>query len=340
MQPGPTLIPFLTPDRRAVPLVLSGFGAVGQSFIEATKARQQGDVHVAAIRGRTSEILLGPQSNVPDRTSWDPLSSVDVTLKRTGAAILVQAIPSSKEAHQRAVEEATTALRRGVHVVTATKSHLLTHWRELEEAAQTGGSRIRISGATGAALPTADLARVGLQGFDCQALRACPNGTSTFVLDQLSNGGKFQDSVLEAQRRGIAEADTRADLTGSDSATKLRLVAGLLWGWDVAQIKVETESIDEGTSAQAFLAAQRGLRLRAVASASLHQPMMVNVRLERVPPSDPLFHLTGPEKAMVFHCPEAGDITVQGGRSSPIGAAMAMLKDVLNLTESDPTGYN
>jgi homoserine dehydrogenase len=332
------VIPFSTPNR-AVPLVLSGFGPVGQSFIDATTARQQG-VHVAAIRGHTSEILLGPHSNVPVRALWDPLASVEETLKRTGAAILVQAIPSSREAHQRAVDEAITALISGVHVVTATKSHLLTHWRELQQAAQAGRSRIRISGATGAALPTADLARVGLQGFGCQALRACPNGTSTFVLDQLFNGGRFQDAVLEAQRRGIAEADTRADLTGSDSATKLRLIAGLLWGWDVAQIRVETESIDEETAAQALLAARQGFRLRAVASASLDQPMTVKVRLERVPPSDPLFHITGPEKAMVFHCPEAGDITVQGGRSSPMGAALAMLKDVLNLIDSDPTGFH
>ncbi|GAA3698130.1 homoserine dehydrogenase [Arthrobacter ginkgonis] len=324
----------------AVPLVLSGFGPVGQAFLEKIGAQQQRGIAVTVIRGQASETTLGPGSGVPDRASWHPLAQLEATLDRTGAGVLVQALPSSPEAHPRAVDEAITALRRGVHVVTATKSHLLTHWRDLEQAARTGGSRIRISGATGAALPTADLARLGVRGLDCHALRACPNGTSTFVLDRISDGGSLKEAVREARRCGIAEADTSADLSGSDAATKARLLAGLLWDWDVARIQIETEAIDEGTVELAAAAARSGRRLRAVASASLDRPMTVTVRLERVGPGDPFFHITGPEKAMTFHCPDAGDITVQGGRSSPTGAALAMVKDVLNLVEGNATGFH
>ena len=67
--------------------------------------------------------------------------------------------------------------------------------------------------------------------------------------------------------------------------------------------------------------------------------MVVTVRLEAVAPGDPLFVIAGPEKAMVFSCPDAGDITVQGGRSSPKGAALAMLKDVLNLGGLSTSGF-
>lgn len=54
--------------------------------------------------------------------------------------------------------------------------------------------------------------------------------------------------------------------------------------------------------------------------------MKVSVRLEQVAPVDPLYHLSGPEKALTFRRPDAVDITVQGGRSSPTGAGLASLK--------------
>ncbi len=319
-------------------MVLSGFGAVGQAFVDSVV--EQGTVlQVAAIRGHCAEVLLEPGSAVPGRASWEPIRPIEETLARTGAAVLVQALPSSPEAHARVLQEALAALRGGVDVVTATKSHVLSHWRELEQAAGEGGSRIRISGATGAALPTADLARVALRGMGCNKMRACPNGTSNFVLDELARGVDLSTAVREAQRRGIAEADPSADLSGKDAATKVRLIAVLLWNWDVSRISVEAETIDSSASSRALAAEEEGLRLRAVASASLDRPMWVSVRLEAVAPGDPLFCITGPEKAMLFSCPEAGDITVQGGRSSPKGAALAMLKDVLNLAGLSRPGF-
>jgi homoserine dehydrogenase len=147
------------------------------------------------------------------------------------------------------------------------------------------------------------------------------------------------DAILEAQRRGIAESDPSADLSGKDAATKVRLMAGLLWGGDVSRISVQLEPIDLTASTRALAAAGKGLRLRAVASASLDRPMLVNVKLDSVAPQDPLHHIAGPEKAVVFACPDAGDITVQGGRSSPEGAALAVLKDVLNLVEAASPGF-
>lgn len=319
-------------------VVLSGFGPMGQAFVAAVSAHDS-FLEIAAIRGHETEVFLAPGSAVPERSSWAPLRPIEETLALTRADVLVQALPSSPEAHSRVLQEAIVALRSGADVVTATKSHVLSHWRDLERAADEGGSRIRISGATGAALPTADTARVALRGMGCTAVRACPNGTSNFVLDELARGVELSAAVLDAQRRGIAEADPSADLSGKDAATKVRLIAGLLWDWDVSRIAVETEPIDSTTPAKALAVAARRLRLRAVASASLDQPMAVRVRLEAAAPPDPLSSITGPEKAMVFRCPEAGDITVQGGRSSPLGAALAMLKDVSNLAGTKATGF-
>ncbi|CAM5333238.1 hypothetical protein SHIRM173S_02924 [Streptomyces hirsutus] len=255
---------------------------------------------------------------MPPRSAWTPPAPLEETLDRTAARVFVQAIPSSPELRLHAAEEALVALRRGVHVVTATKSHLLSHWRDLDEAARAAGSMIRISGATGAALPAGDLAGTSLRGLGCTTIRACPNGTATFVLDRLAEGDSLGEAIREARRRGTAEADPSSDLSGADAATKVRLLAALAWGWDPASVQVRAEPVDEGTSRAALDAVSRARRLRAVASASLDEPHLVRVRLE-ADPGDPLHALVGPEKAVVFGCPEAGDVIVERGTLESAG---------------------
>jgi homoserine dehydrogenase len=321
-----------------VPLVLSGYGPVGQAFVAhlgehapAVAARYGVALRVAAVRASTGQCDLSPTAGVPPRISWGPLESIEEVLARTGTSVFLQAIPSSPALAEHAAREAITALRLGVHVVTATKIHLLSHWGTLAAAARAGNALVRISGATGAALPAGDLARVSLRGLDCESIRGCPNGVVTFVLDRLAAGAPLREAVAEAQRRGIAEADPSADLSGADTATKLRLLAATLWGWDPAGIEVNAEAIDAGSAAAAVAATGRGHRLRMVGEARLDEPHIVRVVLAETAPGDPLFGLVGPEKAMTFACREAGAIVVSGGRSSPIGAALAMLKDTLDV---------
>ncbi|SDC44514.1 homoserine dehydrogenase [Streptomyces prasinopilosus] len=326
-------------------VVLSGYGPVGRAFVAYLArrgdelARRHGvRVNVAAVRASSAQCLLREGEPVPPRSAWSPRAPLEDTLDRTAARVFVQAIPSSPRLRRHAAEEALVALRRGVHVVTATKSHLLSHWRDLDEAARAAGGMIRISGATGAALPAGDLSRTSLRGMGCTTIRACPNGTATFVLDRLAEGRSLDEAIREARRRGIAEADPSSDLSGADAATKVRLLAALAWGWDPATVEVRAEPVDEGASRAAPAAVARARRLRAVASASVDEPRLVRVRLEETEPGDPLRALVGPEKAVVFGCPEAGDVVVSGGRSSPLGAALALVKDTLEVT-APRTGF-
>jgi homoserine dehydrogenase len=320
-------------------VLLSGYGPVGRSFVERIAggrdaiARRYGvRLGVAAVRASAAQCLPRDGEPVPPRPAWEPLTSLEETIERTGARVFAQAVPSSPLLREHAAAEALTALRRGLHVVTATKSHLLSHWRELDATARDHGCMIRISGATGAALPAGDLARTGLRGMDCATIRACPNGTVTFVLDRLAEGDSLADAVREAQRRGIAEADPSSDLSGDDAATKVRLLTALAWGWDPRSVRVTAQPVNAGIAAAARRALAHGRRLRAVAVARADQPLVVRVELAETEAGDPLHALAGPEKAVVFGCPDAGDVVVSGGRSSPLGAALAMVKDTIEVT--------
>jgi homoserine dehydrogenase len=324
-----------------VPVVLSGYGPVGRAY--ATELAERGTElaaaygvrpHVVAVRGATGEYrtepgVAGAGAVVPGRAEWGVVSGFEGLLDEVRPVVFAQAVPSSAEVAPVAAAEALAALRRGVHVVTATKGHLLSDWRALRDAARGGDAELRFSGATGAALPAGDVARDSLLGFGCRAIRACPNGTSTYVLDLMAGGATLDEALADARRRGIAEADPIADLSGADAAAKVRLLTGLAWDWDVTATAVRLTPIDAATATVARAAAADGHRLRAVATARADRPGEVTVDLAPTAPGDPLYTITGPGKAVVFDCGDAGEITVSGGRSSPRGAALAMLKDTL-----------
>ncbi|MGP4015731.1 homoserine dehydrogenase [Saccharopolyspora sp. 5N708] len=320
-----------------VPIVLAGYGRVGREYVELVRQhsvrwrqRYDVDLRVVAVRGRSTQTEV--DAAVPPREQWAAAADLAELLARTGARVLAQAVPS--DGSEQPGLDALLALRHGAHVVTATKSHLLARWRQLDATARTAGRSVRISGATGAAMPAGDLARSALRGFDVRAVQGCLNGTATFVLDQLAAGQGIAAAVAEAQRRGIAEADPTADLSGQDAATKFRLVSGLLWGWDPAAATVETEPIREPLPP-----AEPGTRLRQVASARFDEPDLVRVELRAEPVAGPLGSLVGPEKAVRYDCGDAGAVTVSGGRSSPQGAALAMIKDTLGAALEATTGF-
>ncbi|MDI2027288.1 homoserine dehydrogenase [Saccharopolyspora sp. TS4A08] len=308
-----------------IPIVLAGHGPVGRAYAElvADRGRRHGlDLRLVAVRGRDRQREAG---------EWESLSDLPELLERTGAAVFAQAVPSDGD--DRAAREALQALDAGAHVVTATKSHLLARWTELAGAAERAGRSVRISGATGAAMPAGDLARSVLRGFDVDEVAGCVNGTATFVLDRVADGADLAEAVAEAQRAGIAEADPSQDLSGGDAATKLRLISALLWGWDPARTRAETEPIAQLPDVPA------GHRLRQVARARRDEPGVVRVVLSAEPEGSPLGSLRGPEKAVRYDCGEAGQVTVSGGRSSPRGAALAMIKDTLGAVLEATTGF-
>jgi len=336
---------------RSIEIALVGYGPVARDFMallgerdEELRRRYGLALAVTAIRRIDLEVILHPGvvalETVPGFDTWAPVDELQAFFAASEASIVVQAIPSGESMVDVATAQVLAAFEAGMDVVTATKTHLVRRWEILADAAIRAGRRIRISGATGAALPAADLARVSLRAFPCRAIRGSLNGTSSFVLEQLADGGSLQDAVEVAQARGIAEADPTSDLNGWDAASKLVLLANLVWGRGGSIDAVEREPIEASTAARVAEAASLGRRLLAVASADA-EAKYLRVRLESLDAEDPLFHLSGAEKAVVFDCGNIGQITLAGGRSSPRGAAQAMLKDVLGLAlEAGPGGFD
>jgi homoserine dehydrogenase len=335
-----------------VNVALFGYGPVARDFVELIDERESElrrrygiRISLTGIRGASQQIVLGAKGHsqaaaIPPRDAWQPIAGLEDFLVATAASIVVQAIPSSEHLVETATAQALAAFEARADVVTATKSHLARRWGLLADAASRTGCRIRISAATGAALPAADVARLSLRGFPCLRIRGALNGTSTFVLERVAAGEALADAIAVAQSRGIAEADPTDDLDGSDAASKLVLLANLLWDLRASLDDVQREGIDDASAIRAVGAARDGRRLRSVAAAN-RETGRLEVRLEELIQADPLYSLSGSEKAVAYDCGDVGEIIVSGGRSSMRGASQSILKDVLSLAlDRGPAGFH
>jgi homoserine dehydrogenase len=325
---------------RRVRIALLGYGGVGRAF--ATACERQAPT-IRAHDGVVPELVLVRRSTmeaapVADRPAedwrWTPCTDLSTSLHATGVEIVVQAVPGGATSATSARDDVLAALGAGTHVVTATKSHLVAHWAELDTAARSASRAIRVSAAAGAGLPAVDLARRGVRGFGCVRIRGSLNGTSNVVLEHMADGMTLADAIAHAVEAGIAEPDPRGDLRGDDAAAKMAILANLAWGPPAHEARLTIEPIDEAVAPRAKEVRNYGTALRAVATATAH-PRDISVELQAVAQGDPLYGLHGAEKAVEFDCGAAGSVVVSGGRSSPYAAGLAMLKDVVNLLSGD-----
>jgi homoserine dehydrogenase len=75
-------------------------------------------------------------------------------------------------------------------------------------------------------------------------VEALLNGTTNYMLDEISAGKSYAEALKEAQDKGFAEADPSGDVNGSDAAAKIRLVALLGFGEEITLDDIPRDTIE------------------------------------------------------------------------------------------------
>src|ERR1700704_5317758 len=103
------------------------------------------------------------------------------------------------------------ALRGGKHVVTANKQLLSQHGEELFETAREHDVRLRFEAAVAGTVPVVRVLEESLSATPNERIHGIVNGTTNFILTEMSKGASYPDALADAQRRGFAEADPSDD---------------------------------------------------------------------------------------------------------------------------------
>ncbi len=107
------------------------------------------------------------------------------------------------------------ALAAGKSVVTANKELLSTHGAEVFDAAAAAGRDILFEASVGGGIPLVKPLKENLVGNRFSRVMGIVNGTTNYVLSRMSEDNMaFDEALSEAQARGYAEPDPRADIEG------------------------------------------------------------------------------------------------------------------------------
>ncbi len=161
-----------------------------------------------------------------------------------------------------------SAMAKGKHVVTANKALLAAHGEEIFEAAHRYGVDIGFEGSVGGGIPIIRVLREGLSANRIESIYGIINGTSNYILTQMTEEGKeFSEVLEEAKAAGYAEADPSLDVEGIDSAQKLAILVMLAFGTSVDFKAIYTEGITRITPLDIEYAREFGYRIKLLAIA-------------------------------------------------------------------------
>lgn len=157
------------------------------------------------------------------------------------------------------------ALEHGKHVVTANKALLAKDGIELLKKAACARRILRYEASVAGAIPVVGALKDSLNGNRIYALTGILNGTSNYILSEMTVGHlDFGVALKQAQDLGFAEADPSLDIDGDDAAHKLTLLIRLAFGMNFPLAKIPVTGIRDLSALDIAFAGEFGYNIKLI----------------------------------------------------------------------------
>ncbi len=223
------------------------------------------------------------------------------------------------------------AIAAGKEVVTANKALLALHGEEIFAAASRRGVDVGFEASVGGGIPVIQAVKEGLAANAIQSIYGIINGTSNYILSRMTNEGiGFDETLVEAQRAGYAEADPTFDVAGTDSAHKLAILANLAFGTPINFKELYTEGITHVTKHDIAYARELGYTIKLLGIAKLVEgDVEARVHPTMLPGDSPLAKIEGVYNAIQLVGDAVGDVVLVGRGAGDMAAGSAVVSDII-----------
>jgi len=134
------------------------------------------------------------------------------------------------------------AIAKGIHIISANKQAIAAGGQGLINLAAQHNVQLLFSSAAGGGMPILEMCL--RERGRITRIEALLNGTTNYMLGEITKGRSYEQALKDAQDKGFAEADPSADVGGADAAAKIRLLALLGFGEDIKLGDIPRDSID------------------------------------------------------------------------------------------------
>jgi homoserine dehydrogenase len=221
------------------------------------------------------------------------------------------------------------ALTCGKHVVTANKDLLATDGPRLAALAARHGVTLHYEAAVGGAIPIVRALADSLAGEDVLEVGGVLNGTTNFILSEMTRGANYETALGEATSLGYAEVDPSNDVEGIDSAHKLAILAQLAFGRAVTSPQIARRGITEIGRDDVALAKRRGWKIKLIAVARSRRRIEASVTPAYVAEGHPFAEPVGAGNCIRVIGRASGTLTFAGSGAGRDPAASAVIGDVV-----------
>ena len=231
------------------------------------------------------------------------------------------------------------ALRNGKDVVTANKKLLAREGQEIFQVAAGLERRLGFRASfVGCHSLIHEFRQAGTAAKKFRRIYAILNGTSNYILSTMTREGRsFEEALKEAQAQGYAEADPSDDIDGLDTASKIRILLGLIANSYQRAADFPVEGVRDITAQDIQYATELGYAVKLVGVIEQKDGVFfVSVRPALVPSVSLLGSLEGANNGTETE----DEYGVVSGLVAP-GAgkyptADAVIKDLLDIAEGRP----
>ena len=318
-------------DSKTIRIGLLGCGNVGGALIAlierngdeiATRTGVRLEITRVAVRSlsKDRQVAVDPELLTTDGLEVVAGSDVDLVVELIGGI-------------EPAREFITAALEAGKPVVTGNKELLANVGAELAAIAEAHGVDLLFEAAVAGGIPLVRPLRESLVGEQISRVMGIVNGTTNFILSQMTEHGTgYAEALAEAQSLGFAERDPTADVEGFDAAAKAAIIASIAFGARVVAGDVYREGISDISGADISFADRMGYRIKLLAICESFDDGSVAVRVHpaMVPSAHPLAAVSGSFNAVFVEGDAVGDLMFYGRGAGGSPSASAVLGDVID----------
>ncbi|MFX0135445.1 MAG: homoserine dehydrogenase [Candidatus Hodarchaeota archaeon] len=325
-------------------LAIIGFGNVGRAFVRILLERKQDlekrygfqnkIIAIFELNGafineaglNLKEFIDLDPTQFKNNKNWKSKVTANNLIPQLNMDTVIELTHTNVKTGEPGLSHIKTALNNGKHVVTANKGPLAIAFPELKELAKKNNCHLRFEATTGGAIPVFHLAETALMGNNIISIKGILNGTSNFILTQMSRQNvPFSIALKEAQELGYAEADPSLDVDGIDAACKIVIIANSILNQRVTLSDVKINGIREVTKDAIELAREDGYVIRHIASAE-------DGKLEASPrlvPANSTFAIEGTQNLIKLETDLAKEIFIIGRGAGGKEATSAIISDLL-----------
>jgi len=329
-------------------IILCGFGVVGQSLVKLFDSRSENLYAKYGLKPRVVGVFdskgsavdssgldfnklvevkkkFGTVKNYSD--TKNTLSGIEM-LKNIDADVLIETTASNYKDAEPGMTHITTAMKKGMHVISVNKGPLALAFPSLMELAIYNQVKFKFSGTVGGGTPILDYAKNSLRGERIISFAGILNGTTNYILSNMATGLSFDEALKDAKGKGYVEADESLDLDGLDATAKLVILANWIMGMKVTMPDINRTGIRHVTVDDIKKAAKNNCAVKLIASCN--KKLVVGPK--EISNDDPLC-VNGTLNAIAFTSEHSGTQTIIGRGAGGMETASSVLRDLLDIRQ-------